>query len=60
MIHFHRWTTVQSWTLPSQAEILHGMGKQPNTHTSFIQKLVLEQSCVQCGKTRLKEIESAR
>ena len=43
----HEWTLLSKDTLPSQAEILHLMGKSPNTHTSFTQKLIIHQLWVE-------------
>ena len=55
----HEWTLLSKDVLPSQAEILHQMGKSPNTHTSFTQKLIIHQLCPKCKLQRFKTFKSA-
>ncbi len=57
----HEWKTISELTILSQADMLHDMGKVPNTHTSFIRKYITDYTCNKCGAIkRFKESTSTR
>jgi hypothetical protein len=46
----HDYEIINEFTVMSKAEMIHGLGLKPNTHTSFKRKYITDLKCNHCRK----------
>jgi len=48
----HYYEKINKFIIPSMADMLHNVGKAPNTTTCFTRKYVTDYRCIKCGKIK--------